>query len=625
MRRYSLIARRLVLALSCSLVASLAVVASAQATVLNVSGIQQSSPYDQGPEIGVAPVPGTTDAQLGSTGAQVVEPGGSCSIDAPLASLLTVSDPGLLCYEGGPVIHSNETFALVWDPNPYKDYAASYVEQFMRNVADASGSLTSPYAVTGEYAGPDQTTGVSGTAANSSAYGGGYDDTDAYPAQVCNPSGIHHYYLQTDGIYTDVSNDVCVTDAQIKNEVAAQIVARGLNQPGAIQPGSTPILNVLLPPGVVTCIDAASNLCSANAAAPGTDQAQFCSYHSQLSLNGKAYDYVVLPWTAQTGCDDDDADQPQFPSPVVDPGTLANDMGSRLVSPLSQADIATITDPAMNGWFNVDNGAEVNDNTCIPLSNNLDLVTVNGFNYWLQREFNNAGAVVNDPFALACTPSIALQPTFVVPSAVNEGDTVEFDGSKSPTTLLIPDANYAWTFGDGTSATGPSVTHSYGAGGTYNVTLKVTDRGDDVETLTQPIVVLGSNGSPVSPPGTNTGGGSNGLNVRLQLMPQSLKIVLRNGISLRVTSNKPANGIATVFITRAAARKAGIKVGHSPSIRIGLGTVSSIKDGTVSLRLHLSKTVVKRLRRLHHVAMTIRMALVASGNQRIAVVAAASY
>jgi len=113
--------------------------------------------------------------------------------------------------------------------------------------------------------------------------------------------------------------------------------------------------------------------------------------------------------------------------------------------------------------------------------------------------------------------------------------------------------------------------------------------------------------------------------VRLQLLPQSLKTVLRNGILVRVTSNRPANGIATVSITRVSAKKAGIKIGRGPSVRIGLGTLSSIKNGTVTLRLHLSKAMAKKLSKLHHVAMTIRLQLVAPGNQRFAIDAAGRY
>ena len=109
------------------------------------------------------------------------------------------------------------------------------------------------------------------------------------------------------------------------------------------------------------------------------------------------------------------------------------------------------------------------------------------------------------------------------------------------------------------------------------------------------------------------------------MLPQSLKSVLRKGIAVRVSSNKAANGIATVWVTRASAKKAHIKVGRSGAVRIGLGTVSSITNGTVTLRLHLSPATAKRLAHLRHVAITVRLSLVAPGNQRLSIVAAGRY
>jgi PKD domain len=257
--------------------------------------------------------------------------------------------------------------------------------------------------------------------------------------------------------------------------------------------------------------------------------------------------------------------------------------------------------------------------------------------YALERESNNAATLESDVWTYGgCVPSVMLGPTFVVPSAVDAGDTVEFDGSATASTLIVPNAGYQWDFGDGTKAIGPSVEHSYAAGGTYNVKLTVTDRGGNTSTITQTIQVLGANGQPVTggggsaPPASPTvtaptSGSGNPLSVHLQLLPQSLKSVLANGIAVRVSSNKAADGVATVWITRKAARRAGIGNGRAATVRIGIGTVASITNGTVTLHLHLSRSVAKKLAHVRHVSMTIRLALVAAGNEQSATDAAASY
>jgi PKD repeat protein len=60
------------------------------------------------------------------------------------------------------------------------------------------------------------------------------------------------------------------------------------------------------------------------------------------------------------------------------------------------------------------------------------------------------------------------------PSQADIGAAIAFDGSASyDVDGLI--AGYAWTFGDGTTASGASVSHAYAAAGTYTVTLTVTD------------------------------------------------------------------------------------------------------------------------------------------------------
>jgi PKD repeat protein len=63
-----------------------------------------------------------------------------------------------------------------------------------------------------------------------------------------------------------------------------------------------------------------------------------------------------------------------------------------------------------------------------------------------------------------------------------------FDGSGSSD----PDGtitSYAWDFGDGSTATGPTATHSFAAGGTFNVALTVTDNSGAPTTLAKQITV----------------------------------------------------------------------------------------------------------------------------------------
>jgi hypothetical protein len=619
MRRYSLIARRLLLALSCSLVASLAVVASAQAVVVN----------DNGTDYAVALVPGTSS--LPAAGVAVSPPGGPCNDPAMQFTLDLSYAPGTspLCWQGGPVLPSNETFALTWDPyRAYWEGTRGYVEQFLQDVANDSGSLSSPFAVTSQYADnasltPGSPFLVTGRALNNSKYGGGCIDYGVRGGSDCAigaGTSQGHDYPGTDAMgscyVSGPSTPPCLTDSDIQGEVTA--IASATRLVPLAQPGFSPVVVVLTPPGVVVCLDSGRALCSANA----PSHADFCSYHGQVD----GIDYVVQPWTTYTGCD-----EPSLPALPADPTAkqLSDDAGSRLVGPLSQGMIDTIVNPGVtNGWI-AESGAEISDNGgCVPAGPTADTVTVGSGTYVIPREYDNAAAIESEPYTyFGCAPNVVLGPSFVAPSAIDAGDVIELDGSASASTLLVPNAGYQWNFGDGTTASGPSVVHSYGAGGNYNVTLKVTDRGGNTATLVQTIQVLGSNGQPAPPSGggSGSGGSGNGLQVRLQLQPQSLKTILRSGIAVRVTSNAAANGIATVVITRKAAKRAHIKVGKGPTVRIGLGTVSSIKNGSVVLHLHLSAATAAKLRHLEHVDMTIRLALVAPGNQRIAVDAAASY
>ena len=621
-----------------SMVSLFVAVTGAQGVVVDMNAIGSPSvafnASNQTGYYGVALVPGTRP-NLGVAGIPTVTPSAPCT-DPALSSDLVLASTGL-CSQGGPVIHSNETFALTWDPNRgYWQTTRNYVEQYLSDVAAASGTLSSPYAVMTQY------TDANGRAQNSSVYGGGCidygnpggytcqlgDTTGAgtgtnYPANGCSPSGINQFNEQLSGAFVPDANTICLTDAQLQGELTTMISQSGMLS--HTRSGYTPLVVLLTPPGVETCLDAAGTLCSAN----GTATASFCSYHSQVDVGGTEVAYVVQPWIAQwfanTGCVEPDA--PVIPtSGAIDSQTLAKDVGAQLVNPLSQGQIATIVNPALNGWFALD-GSEINDNGCVPVGLGLDTATLGTGSYFLQHEFNNAGVIESDPNAQACMENANLTPSFVVPGSVEKGDVVELDGSTTISSLIVPKAGYAWDFGDGTSAIGPSVSHSYSAAGNYAVKLTVTDRGGNVATLSQTISVLGSSGQPVPAPKTPPAPapGSTALQAHLQLMPQGLKGLLRNGISVRVTSNQAAAGFVTLTIPRSAARRAHIKSGGGATVVIGRGTVSGVASGTVSLRVHLPRTVARKLGHLRHVTLTVRLTLADAGGGHVAVDAAGRY
>ncbi len=109
------------------------------------------------------------------------------------------------------------------------------------------------------------------------------------------------------------------------------------------------------------------------------------------------------------------------------------------------------------------------------------------------------------------------------PATANQPPTASFSASPSsgaPGTLFTfdassstdPDGNlvgYQWSFGDGTSGSGPMVSHSYASPGTYTVQLTVTDNEGATDTATRSVsvqsaarpdlVVSGMTASPTSP------------------------------------------------------------------------------------------------------------------------------
>jgi len=96
-------------------------------------------------------------------------------------------------------------------------------------------------------------------------------------------------------------------------------------------------------------------------------------------------------------------------------------------------------------------------------------------------------------------------PTAVVtgPTTGTAGTSVSFSGAQS----TDPDgtvASFAWSFGDNTSGTGASVTHTYAAAGSYTVRLTVTDNVGGTATRDL-VIVIATAGGPGPATGTVSG------------------------------------------------------------------------------------------------------------------------
>jgi PKD repeat protein len=274
--------------------------------------------------------------------------------------------------------------------------------------------------------------------------------------------------------------------------------------------------------------------------------------------------------------------------------------------------------------------------------------------YYLNTSFNFAALLRRYP-AIPCLPAIALAPQFTAPNPVNAGDIVGFDAAESNVTLdggvgfdakgaqfeTFP--SYTWTFGDGTSTISPyppgaaqvdepSAFHSYQYGGTYDVTLTVTDVGGNTETTSRAITVHGpprpapaspaaSGGASASATAPVTGSSAGSViaapTVTESVLSKSLKKVARLGLAIHYTVNEQVAGRAEALLNGATAARLGIKgrtatglpSGYARSIVVGSAVLVTTRAGQGTIRIRFSKTVSAHLAKAGRVQLTLRFVL----------------
>lgn len=398
--------------------------------------------------IGYVPLNGSTPAQAG-TPKGFTEPTG---------------EPPLL-YHGGPVMHSQTSYAIFWAPSGYS-FPTGYktaIEGFLEHVATDSGKPSNVYSVSAQY------TDGTGHAAYSDTFGGSFTDTTAYPTTgTCAPY---------EG-FTGVEYTACITDAKLEAEVKADVTAKSWPT------GLGAEYYMVLPPEVGSCFAATGEECF---------DLEFCAYHSFTTGPQEIYANISYSPGDVLGCGVGEY-----------PNGHANGNVDDTLSSLSHEANESITDPLLNAWFDFkgfEDGDECrnsSDDFGVPLGGSAGSLfnqSIGGAHYYLQQEWSNDiedCAQRVDP----ATPAIA------DPDQVFAGESAAFDGSGSIAGSggIV---SYHWKFGDGGEASGATPSHTYATTGPFTVTLTVKDDGDFSYSTTREVSVTSP--PPPLPPEASTG------------------------------------------------------------------------------------------------------------------------
>lgn len=353
-----------------------------------------------------------------------------------------------------------------------------------------------------------------------------------------------------------------------------------------------------------------------------------------------------------------------------------------------------VTNPLMNAWQD-SQGREVTDecrNFFLPIltgsaqaaspwtgAGSLSDQLLGPTTYYLNTAFNMAAYRLSYPH-IACPAGVKLMPQFTAPNAVNSGELAGFDGMESNITLdATPSypsqketyATFSWNFGDGSpTVTGygpgaPSVNspgaapceapwlapcaasafHAYQYGGTYYVTLTVTDVSGNTTSAAHAITVVGppppapSAGSAGAGAGAGAaaGGSSGGSGAGAKPVPvpsaaaavvsHSLRRVLRRGLVVRYSVGERVTGHFEVLIASSLARRlrlhgppaTGLASGTPPQTVIGKAFLVTAAGGRNTVTIQFSKSTATRLAKLHGVSLMLRLVVrnAASGTSTV--------
>lgn len=255
---------------------------------------------------------------------------------------------GNLTWHGGPVQHTNTTYAIYWIPSGFSLGAGyiSTINGFLKNVAADSGKTSNVYWSDGQY------TDATGAAAYRSRFAGTIRDTNPFPASGC----------------TDRFTAVCLTDAQIQVEIARAIASMGWT------PGVGKMFFMFTPKNVGSCVGSTCAFSS------------FCAYHGFFGPPSVPTIYANQPYAAFVPSACGSGQQPN--------GNAADDT----INVASHEHNEANTDPLLNAWYDgqgSENGDKCGWDFGTPLGSTATgqyNQVIGGGKYYLQREWSNASS-----------------------------------------------------------------------------------------------------------------------------------------------------------------------------------------------------------------------------------------
>jgi hypothetical protein len=339
-----------------------------------------------------------------------------------------------LPYNGGPVLHSNRTHVIFWQPSgsglTFDPGYVSLVERFLVDVAADSHLPTNVYGLSGQYRDSH------GPAAYSVTHGANAIARDALPRNGC-----------LEPLLTGPGWPVCLTDQQLQNEIDHVVLTDHLPLTGH------DVYFLVMPRGLGSCTDSTDTSCALGGVPNG-----YCGYHSQTPAGVL---YAVIPYNAVPGhCQ---STNPRPNSSTADPS----------ISTLSHEHNEMVTDPLGNAW--IDSADNEDGDLCVtsfgPVLGGSGATAwnqvIHGGHFFLQNEWSNDDG--------GCRPrDEADAVSSSGPRNARVHRTVRFTGhARDPDGAIV---GYVWFFGDHRTGHGRVVKHAYRRRGRYRVVLRTTDR-----------------------------------------------------------------------------------------------------------------------------------------------------